>query len=444
MKRSVARLSGIWRQKGLWPKRHTVRLGLLLAVVLMTVVWSAAPGIVGAGEEPAAPMPERHEPVPHRHANKLRVPHPAVGLAPPLQAPTATPTLQQLEQALNAAWNAQNWEEALRIINQIIAIDPNYDDIQERHYFALVNYGYQLLAENRCTEAKAAFQDALDLRPNGEEAIMGLELVARYCATPIPPTPSPTSTTFVTPLPTGTLTPGATPGPVPTQCITQTIQYTVQPGDTLFGLAQRYCTTVQAIMAANGMMSTFLRAYQTILVPPGTMPGAGPIVHIVQPQETLFSIAQQYNTTVWATMAANGLTSTSIWAYRALFIPSPAQPGPIIHIVMPGETLYTIAQKYGLTVATIMLANNLATYDLYVYQRLIIPPPGWTGWPPSWPGIGPGWQGGPLHPGRIYTVQAGDTLYSIARRFGTTVPALMTTNHLSSSRIYVGMTLRIP
>ena len=224
--------------------------------------------------------------------------------------------------------------------------------------------------------------------------------------------------------------------------LTQTISYTVQPGDTLYSLSRRYGTTIQAIMQANGMMSTFLRAGDVILIPPPTMPLAGPIVHIVQPGETLYSIASKYNTTVWAIMAANGLTSRTIWAFRALYIPTPAQPGPIIHIVMPGETLYSIATRHGTTVSLIMLANHLSTYSLYVYQRLIIPPPGWTGWPPGWPGVGPG--SGWLHPGRIYVVQPGDTLYGIARRFGTTVSAIMAANGLTSSWIVAGATLRIP
>ncbi|MHB0859129.1 MAG: LysM peptidoglycan-binding domain-containing protein [Anaerolineae bacterium] len=354
--------------------------------------------------------------------------------ARPLADPTPTWTtaqiLQDLMAQLDTAWNAQDWLRALSLINQVIAIDPNYSDIQERRYFAHVNYGYQLLTAGRCTDATATFRQALALRTNGEEALMGLELVSRYCPTPVPGT---TVTTTLTPVVTFTPTPMQLTGP---------ITYTVQPGDTLYSLAKRYGTSVQAIMQANGMMTYFLRSGSLIWIPAGSAPPAGPLVHIVQPGETLFSIAHKYNTTVMAIMAANGLCDSRIWAYRALFIPSIMQPGPVIHIVMPGETLYTIAQRHGTTVPLIMLANNLSSYAIYVYQKLLIPPPGWAGWPEGWPGY---WTGeAPPSTGTLYTVRLGDTLFSIAQRHGTTVAALVTANGLTSTDIRAGMTLRIP
>jgi len=424
-----------------------IALRLLSTLALLSLLLGLVASPATAANTP--PIPNRPE-IPHA-ASHVQMQPVISGHLAALQA-TATPTptltnqqrLQQLELLLNIAWNAQDWEEAIRIIEAMIAIDPNYDNIQERYYYAYVNWGYQLLTAGECTEATHAFRTALEIRPGGEEATMGLDLVARYCGTPVPPTVTGTITVTSTPgaTPTLTRTPTRTlePNITPTQIITEPTQYVVQPGDTLFSLSRRFNTSVQAIMQANGMMTTFLRAGQTIWIPVSGEPPAGPIVHIVQPGETLFSIARKYNTTVWAIMATNGLTSTTIMAYRALFIPSVMQPGPIIHIVMPGETLYTIAQRYNTTVSLIMLANRMTTYSLYVYQQLIIPPEGWTGWPIGWPGSGPT---GPA-PVQYYTVQPGDTLFSIARRFGTSVSAIMSANGLSSTTIYVGSTLRIP
>jgi LysM repeat protein len=140
-------------------------------------------------------------------------------------------------------------------------------------------------------------------------------------------------------------------------------------------------------------------------------------------------------------MALNSMASPTIWAYRALFLPNQAQQGPIIHIVMPGDTLNSIASRWQTTVPLIMLANNLADYELYVYQKLIIPPKDWAGWPPLVPGMGAGGQ--PLHP-KTYVVQSGDTLFSIARRFGVTVAALRAANGLSGNSIRAGQTLQVP
>ena len=178
-----------------------------------------------------------------------------------------------------------------------------------------------------------------------------------------------------------------------------------------------------------------LRAGRPITIPAGGGTAAGsPLVHSVQPGETLSSIAQAYNTTVWAIMSANGLTSHTIYAYRALFIPVAPAGGLTAHIVMPGETLYTIAQRYHTTVALLMMANNLTDYAIYVHQPLIIPPAGWSGWPPLAPGS---------H-SRTHLVVPGDTLFGIARQYGVTVGALMSANGLSSSAIYASDTLRIP
>lgn len=411
---------------------HVTRVALV-AILLLAI---ASPGtsrarVTVGGQTSPAP-----------HSASVRPVRPAPQ-APRLQeGSTPTPTQDQrlinLEAQLDTAWNAQDWPEALRIINEMIAIDPEYDDIQERRYFAHINYGYDLLTEGRCTESLGEFRTALELRPEGEEALAGLELVGRYCSTPVPSTitatPGPSVFPPLTPTPIGG--PTATP-----QIISSPITYTVQPGDTLFSLSRRYGTTVQAIMQANGMMSYFLRAGDVIWVPASGGPLPGPVVHIVQPGETLYSIARQYNTTVWAIMSANGMSSYTIWAYRALFIPTVMQPGPVVHVVQPGDTLYSIARIYGTTVSLIMMANGLRTYAIYPYQRLVIPPEGWAGWPLYWPDTSPG---GWPHYGSVYRVQPGDTLFSIARRFGTTVAQLMAVNGLTSSTIYAGTTLRIP
>lgn len=392
-------------------------LALVLSVVLVGIVAPAAHG----ANLPSAPAAR-----------------------PASAAQAATPTLsaylQDLLTRLDTAWNAQNWSEALTLIGEIMALDPDYPGIRDRLYFAHVNYGYQLMTAGNCTGSLEQFRKALEVRPGGEEATMGLELLGRYCATPVPPTPTPTITIAPDLTVTPTAYPGATATPTP-QTITEPITYTVQLGDTLYSLARRYSTTVQAIMQANGMMTTFLRAGSVIWIPASGAPPAGPIVHIVQPGETLFGIARQYSTTVWAIMAANGLKSSTIYAYRALYIPTAMQPGPIIHIVMPGETLFTIANHYGTTVPLIMLANGLRDYTIHVYQRLVIPPEGWSGGWTGWPNVPPGGPGGAWN---TYVVQPGDTLYSIARRFGVTVGQIMATNGLTNSNIRAGMTLRIP
>lgn len=111
--------------------------------------------------------------------------------------------------------------------------------------------------------------------------------------------------------------------------------------------------------------------------------------------------------------------------------PSPAPSGPattdgVYHTVQAGENLFRISLRYGTTVEAIVAANNLPDRGaVQAGQTLLIP-------------VSP--SSGTV----TYVVQPGDTVYSIARRFGTTVDALAALNKLDSSyAIQVGQTLVI-
>ncbi|MBC7237066.1 MAG: LysM peptidoglycan-binding domain-containing protein [Chloroflexi bacterium] len=451
MKKRLAkwwRAAGTWRHRILRPAARRALAPCIVALVLSGLAQAALATTDGdRADVPKVPAPL---PLPSAAGRGRWALAPAFGLD---LAP-----IDDLAQQLEAAWNAQDWPQVLLLIEQIMAIDPNYDEIQDKKYFAHVNYGYQLMTEGRCTESLDQFRKALEVRPNGQEATAGLDLLVLYCGTPPPAltpsvTPLSTITPYVTPTPTFITPfppafPTLTPSPI---VLTEPIEYVVQPGDTLFSLAQRYSTTVQAIMQANGMMSFFLRAGDTIIIPPSQVVPVGPLVHIVQPGETLQSIAALYNTTVFAIKVMNNLPGNTIFAFQALFIPSAQLPGAIVHIVQPGETLFSIAQNYGTTVPLIMLANNFKTFTIHVYQRVIIPPDGWTGYPPIqiWTGPArpfpkPHFPPAPHPAPRKHLVQPGDTLFSIALRYGTTVQAIKAANGLVSDRILAGTYLIIP
>jgi len=163
----------------------------------------------------------------------------------------------------------------------------------------------------------------------------------------------------------------------------------------------------------------------------------GPIVHIVQRGENLFRIALRYGVTVNALAAANGLSNTSrIYVGQRLTIPTDNSPGPTppssgVHIVRPGENLFRIALRYGITPQALAAANGIANPNrIYVGQRLVIPGSGTTPPTPS---------------GQTYTVRRGDTLSSIARRFGVSMWTLAQVNGIRNpSFVYVGQVLRIP
>jgi LysM repeat protein len=186
----------------------------------------------------------------------------------------------------------------------------------------------------------------------------------------------------------------------------------------------------------------------------GQAAGGAGNTYIVRWGDTLFSIAQRFGVTVDAIKQANGLTSDFITVGQELTIPGatiPPEPGPGgpppgpgrpgIHIVQPGENLFRIALRYDTTVERLAEANHIINpWFIYVGQELAIPSAG--NFPP------PPHDGMPPHdgaPGGTYVVQPGDTLYSIAVRFGTTVQALVVANNLPSpNMIYVGQILDVP
>ncbi len=157
----------------------------------------------------------------------------------PLLTPTPVNPADALVAQLDAPWAAGDWPTVITLIEQIVAINPDYPDMRTKLYAAYVNYGYQLAQDGQAEAARAAFAQAVVLQPDGAEALAGLQSVTDPPPDPVDP-PDPAS------------------GP-------QT--YTVSRGDTLFSIAQRHGVTVNAIRMANGLTSDIIHAGQTLIIP---------------------------------------------------------------------------------------------------------------------------------------------------------------------------------
>jgi N-acetylmuramoyl-L-alanine amidase len=222
----------------------------------------------------------------------------------------------------------------------------------------------------------------------------------------------------------------------------------VAPGETLLGIAHEYGTTVAALEAANNLTDPNTIVAGSVLQVPGA---AGVVADIsknivVQPGQTLSSIAASFDTTVAALASANNLIDpNNIVIGSVLRIPgpgSPAQaainasgsPGGSV-VVAVGDTLMRIAHQYGTTVDALATANNLADPNRVVIGSVLKIP-------------GAGASAGPLASGAsgvTVTISAGQTLSSIAADNGTTVAMLEAMNGIVHPNLIVaGMQLRLP
>jgi LysM repeat protein len=185
-------------------------------------------------------------------------------------------------------------------------------------------------------------------------------------------------------------------------------------------------------------------------------------IHIVQYGENLYRIALHYGVSMDALAQANGITNQArIFAGQKLIIPdfdasapvveNPTLAGtPIYHTVAPGETLESIARKYGMTIQQLVEINQIANPNrINRGQQLTV----WATTPTeSDPGGDDSAQIAisealSVEPSteNTYQVQNGDHLALIARRFGITWTELAQANNLSNpDQIYTGQTLIIP
>ena len=145
-----------------------------------------------------------------------------------------------------------------------------------------------------------------------------------------------------------------------------------------------------------------------------------PNVYTVVKGDSLYSIAQKFNTTVSNLKSLNNLSSNLLSIGQILKIPSSTLGN--IYTVVKGDSLYSIAQKFNTTVSNLKSLNNLSSNLLSIGQILKIPS---------------------STLGNIYTVVKGDSLYSIAQKFNTTVSNLKTLNNLSSNLLSIGQILKI-
>jgi LysM repeat protein/uncharacterized protein YvpB len=185
---------------------------------------------------------------------------------------------------------------------------------------------------------------------------------------------------------------------------------------------------------------------------PSTARADSPIYHTVAWGETLYSIARSYGISPRSLAAANGLSLNSwVYAGQSLRIPGVAANSPAvstpqktpsgIYTIRAGDTLFGIAQEFGVSLDALAVANNIPPNGvIYTGWRLKIPASGATVSAAPSSRLSTGATG----TATTYIVQAGDSLFRIALRYDTTPQAISLANSLPTYFVYSGQRLIIP
>lgn len=203
---------------------------------------------------------------------------------------------------------------------------------------------------------------------------------------------------------------------------------TVKRGDSLYNIAQKYNTTVDAIKKLNNLTSNSLSVGQVLIIPDGKEDNYN--YYIVRNGDTLYSIGKQFNLTVDELKRLNNLLGTTLSVGQQLIINGEEElpSGEQTYNVQSGDTLYSIARRFGLTVDELKEKNNLISDELSIGQILEV-----------------GNNEIEIPTEEVsYIVQSGDNLYSIARKYNVSLDELMEYNNLKTNLLSIGQVIKIP
>ena len=210
--------------------------------------------------------------------------------------------------------------------------------------------------------------------------------------------------------------------------------YVVKKGDTLWSIARAYGLTVERLKSLNNLTGNNLTIGDSLIVKDssGNSDSSSSVdnnkYYIVKKGDSLYSIARSNNMTVDKLKSLNNLTSNILFIGQKLIISSGSKVSNNVYVVKKGDTLWSIANNFNVSVNDLKNANNKSNNSLSIGEQLIIP----------------GKSTGENVSTTIYTVKSGDNLYSIARRYNVTVNEIKSLNNLSSNLLSIGQKLSIP
>ena len=220
--------------------------------------------------------------------------------------------------------------------------------------------------------------------------------------------------------------------------------YVVQQGDTLYGISRQFNTSAQKIRELNNLTSDIIVPNQVLIISSNSDSNPSEcVVYTVKKGDSLYSIAQKYDSTADAIKRYNNLSSNTLAIGQKLKIPCYMDDNSdnyVNYTVKKGDSLYSIAKKFGTTFDEIKSDNNLKTNNLAIGDVLKVKDN--TSVSVIEECYGEDFTV-PLDYIN-YVVQKGDNLYSIAKKYNTTVNDILQLNNLTSNALSIGQSIRIP
>lgn len=203
--------------------------------------------------------------------------------------------------------------------------------------------------------------------------------------------------------------------------------YVVKKGDSLWSIARANGLTVDELKSLNNLSSNVLHVGDTLLIRSADSTGddGNDNYYVVKSGDTLWSIARKYNLSVNELKALNNLSSNALSVGQRLIVGKESSND---YVVSSGDTLWAIARKFNVSVDDIKALNNLSSNNLSIGMTLKIPL----------------YSNKQNEETNVYVVKSGDSLWSIARMFNSTIDEIKSLNDLKSNVLRIGQRLVVP
>ena len=262
--------------------------------------------------------------------------------------------------------------------------------------------------------------------------------------------------------------------------------YTVQAGDSYWRIANKYGISIEELQRLNGTSSYFLYPGQSLVVPGSASTTSGsasstsssttstrsaaPVAggsYTVQAGDSYWRIANKYGISIQELQRLNGTSDYTLHPGQSIKVPgsgtnasassnsssaststtSAALAAGGSYTVQAGDSYWRIANKYGISISELQRLNGTSDYNLYPGQSLKVPGSGSSSSASaSSNGTSTSTSTTSAAPaaGGSYTVQAGDSYWRIANKYGISISELQRLNGTSNYFLYPGQSIKVP